>query len=119
MPQGVPFIKTHHLNENDNVDIDFVCSLFADIAKTTGGAVELVHHVRKAQKGDTTAGDIDSARGASALSGAVRAARTLAVRSAKEADGFGLPAERRVGYLRADDAKQNIWLILTTPSPRH
>ena len=103
-----PFIKVHHLNENDNVDIDFVCSLFADIAKTTGGAVELVHHVRKAQKGDTTAGDIDSARGASALSGAVRAARTLAIMSAKEAEGFGLPAERRGWYLRADDAKQNM-----------
>ena len=73
-----PFIKTHSLDENSNPEVDYVCTLFADIAKATRGSIDLVHHVRKGQPGGAaTPGNIDQARGASALSGAVHAARTL------------------------------------------
>ena len=86
-----PFIKTHSLDENSNPEVDYVCTLFADIAKATRGSIDLVHHVRKGQPGGAaTPGNIDQARGASALSGAVRAARTLAVMTQKEAEAFGI-----------------------------
>ena len=46
-----PFIKTHSLDENSNPEVDYVCTLFADIAKATRGSIDLVHHVRKGQPG--------------------------------------------------------------------
>ena len=104
-----PFIKTHSLDENSNPEVDYVCSLFADIAKQSNAAIDLVHHVRKGQPGGAaTPGNIDQARGASALSGAVRAARTLAVMTQKEAEAFGITDERRPYFVRVDDAKANM-----------
>jgi len=104
-----PFIKTHSLDENSNPEVDYVCTLFADIAKATRGSIDLVHHVRKGQPGGAAQpGNIDQARGASALSGAVRAARTLAVMTQKEAEAFGITDERRPYFVRCDDAKANM-----------
>ena len=104
-----PFIKTHSLDENSNPEVDYVCTLFADVAKATRGSIDLVHHVRKGQPGGAAQpGNIDQARGASALSGAVRAARTLAVMTQKEAEAFGITEERRPYFVRCDDAKANM-----------
>lgn len=104
-----PFIKTHSLDENSNPEVDYVCSTFADIAKAARASIDLVHHVRKGQPGGAAVpGNIDQARGASALSGAVRAARTLAVMTQKEAEAFGITEERRPYFVRCDDAKANM-----------
>ena len=104
-----PMIKTHSLDENSNPEVDYVCSLFADIAKQSNAAIDLVHHVRKGQPGNAAQpGNIDAARGASALSGAVRAARTLAVMTQKEAEAFGIVEDRRPYFVRCDDAKANM-----------
>ena len=104
-----PFVKVHQLDENNNPEIDFVCSIFADIAQATGGCVDLVHHIRKAPTGAMAQpGNIDMARGASALSGAVRAARTLSVMTEREAETLGILVDRRHWFVRVDDAKANM-----------
>lgn len=104
-----PFVKSHYADENDNKQIDEVLSTYGQIAHDTNCAIDLVHHVRKPpQANNTAAGDINQARGASALSGAVRSARTVTVMTEKEADLFGIRLERRHWFIRIDDAKANM-----------
>ena len=104
-----PFVKSHYADENDNKQIDDVLQTYGQIAHDTNCAIDLVHHVRKPpQANNTAAGDINQARGASALSGAVRSARTVTVMTEKEADLFGIRLERRHWFIRLDDAKANM-----------
>jgi AAA domain-containing protein len=42
-----PFIKSHHVNENDNAAIDAVVTQWSTIADAANCAVELLHHPRK------------------------------------------------------------------------
>ena len=101
-----PFVKSHHVEENDNKQIDAVMDEYAKIANETGCAVDLAHHVRKPASGqNSAAGDINQARGASAISGAVRSARTISVMTDKEAEMVGVPIDLRNWYIRVDDAK--------------
>lgn len=104
-----PLVKAHYAEENDNKQIDAVLDVFADIAKRCGAAIDLVHHTRKPPSGFVAvAGDINTARGAGALAGAVRSARTITPMSDKEAEAFGIVADRRGWYIRVDDAKGNM-----------
>ena len=104
-----PLVKAHYAEENDNKQIDAVLDVFADVAKRCDAAIDLVHHTRKPPSGFVAvAGDINTARGAGALAGAVRSARTITPMSDKEAEGFGIPAARRSWYVRVDDAKGNM-----------
>ena len=104
-----PLVKAHYAEENDNKQIDAVLDVFADVAKRCGAAIDLVHHTRKPPSGFVaTAGDINTARGAGALAGAVRSARTITPMSDKEAEGFGILPARRSWYVRVDDAKGNM-----------
>ena len=97
-------------DENDNSQIDFVAAQFSHIAQATGCAVSLVHHTRKTPAGvpNSFAGDVDSGRGASALSNAVRVAHTLSPMSKKDAEGLDVPDEDKTRYVRLDDAKGNM-----------
>ena len=104
-----PFVKSHHVDENANKEIDAVLDQYAYIANETGCAIELAHHVRKPATGATSAaGDINQARGASAISGAVRSARTISIMTDKEADACGVPQSKKNWYIRIDDAKGNM-----------
>ena len=103
-----PFVKIHHADENSNKDIDEVLTIFGQIANDTNCAIDLVHHTKKGAAGVSQAGNIDSARGASSLAGAVRSARTLTGMSNDEAEEFGLQVDQRGWYLRIDDAKANM-----------
>ena len=105
-----PFVKCHYADENNNKEIDAVLSIWAQIAHDTGCAIDLIHHVRKPPSGITAsvAGDINQARGASALSGAVRSARTLTVMTVLEAEKIGIDGDDRGWYVRVDDAKGNM-----------
>ena len=104
-----PLVKAHYAEENDNKQIDAVLDVFADVAKRCGAAIDLVHHTRKPPSGFVaTAGDINTARGAGALAGAVRSARTITPMSDKEAEGFDILPARRSWYVRVDDAKGNM-----------
>jgi hypothetical protein len=75
-------------------------------------AVCILHHTRKG--GASSPGDLDTARGASAIAGAVRVALTLCGMSEGDASNLGLPidAHARSHYVRLDDAKQNYAAVL-------
>src|SRR5215471_6851134 len=94
-----PFIKTHSLEESDNVDMDFVCDLLARIAVEFNVAVDSPHHVHK---GQIIPGDADSGRGASGIRDAGRLVYTLVPMSDDEAKAFSIDAEARRSFVRLD-----------------
>jgi hypothetical protein len=100
-----PFVKLHALNESDNPDMDFVCSLLIKIAQDCGIAIDSPAHTHK---GQIQAGDADARRGASAQRDAGRLDYTLTVMSEEEAKQFGIPADLRKSFMRLDKAKANI-----------
>lgn len=98
-----PFVSCHAVSENDNNAIDAVAKTYARIANVTGCAIHLVHHSRK------TGGegvDVEHSRGASALLGAVRSARTLNLMTKEEAAKIGVTDQYR--YVRIEDGKANL-----------
>jgi hypothetical protein len=100
-----PFVKLHGLNESDNADMDFVCSLLIKIAQDCNIAVDSPAHTHK---GAIAAGDADARRGASAQRDAGRLDYTFTVMSEDEAKQFGIAADMRKSYMRLDKAKANI-----------
>jgi AAA domain len=100
-----PFIKTHSLEENKNVDMDFVCDLLARIAVEFNVAVDSPHHVHK---GQIEPGDADAGRGASGIKDAGRLVYTLVPMSEADAKVFNIDADARLSYVRLDPAKTNI-----------
>lgn len=100
-----PFVSVHSLPENDNGAMDAAVKAFALVADHTGCAIDLVHHSRKLNGTDA---DIDSARGGSAIAGAVRSARVLNVLRKEVAEGFGIEERDRRSLVRVDDAKANL-----------
>jgi hypothetical protein len=112
-----PFSETHEGDENDNVEMRAVAALFRGIAQRANVAVILVHHTRKLPTGnsDGHAGNMDSARGASSVSGVARVVQTLYGMSQKDAKRCGVPEAQRSLYVRLDDAKTT----LSAPSGGH
>ncbi len=108
-----PFIETHEVNENSNEQIKAVAAMFREIARKGDCAVLLVHHTVKPPlaSSDGHAGNMNTARGASALTGVARIVQTLFSMSAKDAERFGIADEERHLYVRLDDAKANVGLI--------
>lgn len=102
-----PFIEVHGCEENSNVHLKVVANAFCRIATEADCAVCIVHHTRKPMANSTVAGDLDSARGASALGGKVRIAETLYTMSSADAERLGIDDKRRRQYVRLDDAKRN------------
>lgn len=104
-----PLVKSHCADENKNADMDFVLSVFSDMAHAANAAVLLVHHTRKPPDADASgfAGNADAGRGASAIKDACRIAKTLFTMTAKEAASLGVPPSERFAYARLDDAKSN------------
>jgi len=108
-----PFIETHEVNENSNEQIKAVAAMFRGIARKGDCAVLLVHHTVKPPlaSSDGHAGDMNTAGGASALTGVARIVQTLFSMSAKDAERYGIADEDRHLYVRLDDAKANVGLI--------
>ena len=101
-----PFVSSHRLNENDNGQMDLVVKAWGRIADQGNCSVELVHHVRKAQAGQSaTYGD---ARGASALTDAARHVRRLQRMTADEARLAGIDEREFWQYSREADSKDNL-----------
>jgi hypothetical protein len=98
-----PFVACHSVAENDNGAIDTVARLWVRIARETGCAIDLVHHLRKGNGGEPSADDF---RGASALLPAVRAARLLVTMTKEEGERRGIPDHLR--FFRVVDAKRNM-----------
>lgn len=113
-----PFVETHELDENDNVEMAMVARIFADLARRAGCAVVLVHHTRKMPSGssESHAGNLDSGRGASSLMGVARFAFTLYGLSQKDAKRWGVAEEERHLFVRLDGAKANLALVTGKPT---
>jgi hypothetical protein len=101
-----PFVQSHALDENNNMQIARVTWALGRIARLTGCSILLVHHTRKPNEDGIT--DMHDARGASALVNAVRIAHVITTMTEEEAVRFGLPVERRRWYMRLDSAKANL-----------
>jgi AAA domain len=105
-----PFVETHEVSENSNEQIKAVAAMFREIARRGECAVMLVHHTAKPPQGasDGHAGNLNTARGASALVGVARIVQTLFSMSPKDAERYGVAEEERHLYVRLDDAKANV-----------
>jgi len=89
--------------------MDFVTSLWIQIAADANCSVGLVHHVRKPVNGSTVDFSVNDARGASSVKDAARVTRVLNAMSAEEAKKCGVDAKARRYYFRVDDGdKQNL-----------
>lgn len=104
-----PFAETFEGDENSNSELKWAAILWREIARRTGAAVFLVHHTRKYATGMT--GDMDAARGASALIGVARVVATMFAMTEEEAELFGVPVDERHRYVRFDDAKGTFSLV--------
>jgi hypothetical protein len=100
-----PFVKSHSISENDNGGMDRVLNFIVEKAEAWNYAADFVHHTRK---GAADPGDVDSARGASALVDAGRLIRTVTAMSQEDAALFSVPEADRARYVRLDDAKINL-----------
>jgi hypothetical protein len=98
-----PFVKSHRLDENSNMEMDAAATAWAEVADRTACAVLLVHHVRKG-----TADSVDATRGAKALTDAARSAALLSPMGPEDAQHLGIPERERWRYVRLDDAKANL-----------
>lgn len=105
-----PFSMTHPATENSNEEIIKVGTLFNYVAEKSNAAVLIVHHTRKNQMASAQghSGNLDSARGASALGGLVRVAYTLDSLSSQEAKRVGITEEQRRNYVLLEQAKANM-----------
>ena len=100
-----PFVKSHGVNENANVEMDAVVATLTDLAMRLSIAVDIPHHV---SKGTAEAGNADKGRGASSVKDGARLVYTLTTMSPLEAEHLGVPeAERRL-HIRMDPAKVNL-----------
>lgn len=107
-----PLISIHRgVSENSNEEIEQVIEAIQHIAHETGCSIDLIHHTLKpqSQRGNTEAlaGDMNAARGASSLIGAVRLVYTVAVMSQATADKLGLHPAEAGRFVRVDHGKGN------------
>lgn len=98
-----PFAESHTLEENSNPQMVKAAAAWRRVARATGCAVLLVHHVRK---GDATG--IDAARGAKALTDSARVGLLMSTMSVDDAKAFKIAEDDRWQYVRLDDAKRNM-----------
>ncbi|MDQ2763975.1 MAG: helicase RepA family protein, partial [Pseudomonadota bacterium] len=98
-----PFAESHTLEENSNPQMVAATAAWRRVARRTGCSILLVHHVRKGG-----GGDIESARGAKALTDSARVGLVMSTMSPEEAEALGIAEEDRLRYVRMDDAKANL-----------
>lgn len=99
-----PFVSSHAANESDNMEIDAIAKEWALVGKNAKCGIGLAHHVSKAGAAEATA---LSARGAVALINACRSVLVLNRMTEDEAKKYGIEQERRRGYFRTYDDKNN------------
>lgn len=91
-------------DENSNAIMGQVFAKLRSLAEELAIAVIVIHHTKK---GVVVPGNLEAARGGSALGGSIRIGLTLTVMSETEAEHLGIPADRRKQYVRLDNAKQS------------
>lgn len=96
-----PFISSHAVDENSNVQIDAVVKTWAAIADECQCAIMLVHHLKKPNGAERT---VDDGRGASAMNAALRNAHVLQKMTAEDASKLNIPADDAWRYFRITDS---------------
>ncbi len=110
-----PLVKIHKVEESDNVQMDFVMETLTEIAQKSNIAVLALHHTSKGSGNqDGRIGNMDIARGASAVVNAARIVFTLLNATREDAIEYGLSDEERSIWVRMDDAKMNLALANNT-----
>lgn len=100
-----PFVSSHFVSENDNRAIDMVAKEWARIADQCNCAINLVHHVRKANGNEVTA---ESSRGAVSLIGAARSVIVYNRMTKEEGERAGIEPDKRGFYFRTQNDKANL-----------
>lgn len=98
-----PFVRTHSVDENSNVDIDLVVQQMSSLAIETKSAISVVHHTNKQSKSGA-----DSARGASSLSSAARIVSSIVEPTEEEAEAKQIPATAISSYMKLECSKGNM-----------
>ena len=98
-----PFAESHTLEENSNPQMVAATAAWRRVARRTGCSILLVHHVRKGSMPD-----IESARGAKALTDSARVGLVMSAMNTDDAESLGIKEEDRLSYVRMDDAKANL-----------
>jgi len=98
-----PFAESHTLEENSNPQMIQAAAAWRRVARECNCAVLLAHHVRKGP-----VDNIESARGAKALSDSARVGLLLSTMTEEDAEALGIQSEKRLQYVRLDDAKANM-----------
>jgi hypothetical protein len=99
-----PFVRCHHVNENDNNKVNAVCEQWAKVADRRNMAIDLAHHTKKL--GGVEA-DEEAARGASAMGAAIRHSRVLNRMTEAEARDAKVEDNHKL-YFRINDGKVNM-----------
>lgn len=105
-----PLVSTHRgVSENSNEEIEQVAEAIGYIAHATRSSIDLVHHSLKGQSRDPEihASNMNAARGASALVGAVRIMYTLARMNNETAKQMKVPPQQAARLVRLDHGKGN------------
>lgn len=104
-----PMAETHQASENDNAEMLELMKAYRQIAADTGTAILLVHHTKKPQfaSSEGFAGDMNTGRGASSVTGAARTMFTLYPMSRRDAQKLGVDPKTKHLFVRLDGAKAN------------
>lgn len=112
-----PLVKMHQCNESDNVEMDVVMDALTYVAQQADISLAVLHHTSKGNdRQEDRVGNMDIARGASAVVNAARIAYTLLNASTQDQIDFGISADEAHLYARLDDAKMNLTLAGRTPT---
>ncbi len=105
-----PMVRTHWLNENNNVEMDKVTQAFQRVSTETGCAVSLVHHTNKAAMRLDSADSASQVgfRGAGSLVASARVGHLLTTMGPEEAEKMGVPPEKRRWFFKVENAKANL-----------
>lgn len=106
-----PLVKIHKVDESDNVAMDYVMDVLSYIARKADVAVLALHHSTKGNmRQEQRVGNMDIARGASAVVNAARIAYTLMGPTSEDAELYGFKEDELHKWVRLDDAKMNMSL---------
>lgn len=112
-----PLIDVHGVNEGEPGQMNVVMKTLRHIAKKAQVAELIMHHATKGgnEKQEQRIGNMDIARGSTAIINKSRIAYTLMNASETDAEAYGMQQDERRYWLRLDDAKMNLGLAGDKP----
>ncbi|MBL6689114.1 MAG: AAA family ATPase, partial [Pseudomonadales bacterium] len=102
-----PLSAINPADENSNSAMATLIQELARIAREANCSVLLVHHTRKAGRDEKQKGNVETTRGAKALTDGCRIVATLHSMSGREATQRKIDVELARSYILLSDAKQN------------